>query len=481
MAERALNRRSVVIVGAGISGLATAYWLSKKGVNVKVLEKENRVGGVIQSESTNGYIFEYGPNSLLDISPRIGEMLADVGISAQVVKAYEQAIRRYVVRNGQLCEVPVHPIKLFQTPLFSWKAKVRILKEPFVDGRLDESEESVADFVRRRLGQEFLDYAIDPFVAGVYAGDAEHLSLQAAFPKLHQLEKEYGSLIKGAILGRKRRIQRQEVAKDRASMINFQGGMETLSKGLAKFLGERLQTRCFVQAITFKNGTFQLKLTGIHDSILSAPAVVLTTPTHVISDLIRLLHPATAQILDRVRYAPVAMVMMSFSKASIPNPVKGFGFLVPKVENRKILGTLWNSATFSGRAPEDQVLLTTFMGGMRQPELVELEEESLKRLVLNELAELMGIQNEPNVVRIRKWPRAIPQYAVGHLAIIKDLEEFETKFPGIFIGGNFRGGISVGDCIVSARKNAERIFRYLQQLSPVDNPKLSRQIETYKC
>jgi len=447
----------VVVVGAGISGLATAFHLQRRGHTVCVLEAASRAGGVIGSHRRDGVLYETGPNSTLDTTPLIGELLDAAGIAAERLDATAAAAKRYVLRGGRLVPLPTSPGAFLVTPLFSLGAKLALAREPFVAPAPPDREETVAAFVRRRLGAEFLDYAIEPFVAGIYAGDPERLSVQAAFPRLHALEQRYRSLIRGQILGARERAREREQAKNTASSFSFRNGMQTLPDALARAL-RGLETGVRVLRLARDDdGVFTVE--G-ERSDARARAVVLAVPADAAAGLARQLAPAAAQALDAIPYSPVAVVASAYRRADVKHALDGFGFLSPRKEGRAILGTLFSSSMFDGRAPDDTVLLTTFVGGARNPELARASPDEIVMAVDRELAALLGAAS-PLWREVVQWPRAIPQYTLGHLGRIAALEQAEAAVPGLFFRSNYRGGVSVGDCIKSADVAAAAVSAFL--------------------
>lgn len=461
-------KTDVAIIGAGISGLTAAHFLSKSGKSVVVLEKNNRIGGSIHSEKRDGFLIEHGPNSTLETTPILGELFADLNLQSQLQYATETANKRYIVRYGKLNALPASPPAFIKSNLFSASAKLRLLKEPFIKPAPPEKDESLGAFVQRRLGQEFLDYAINPFVAGVYAGKPETLCIKSAFPKLHQLEQEYGSLIKGAILGARKRKKSAEKAKSHAKMLSFQNGLQTVTDAIGKSLAKQIFTETAIMSIRRDGQQFEIDVQSPDgESHISATTLLLTIPAHQYEKLpFEFDFPLQGQFED-IYYPPVSMVYFGYKKQPDCVPLDGFGFLVPEKEQRQILGTLWSSSIFPGRMPDGGAALTTFVGGSRQPENALLPDEQLSELVQNDLRELMGISQKPDVVVIRKWQKAIPQYRLGHQQLMRDIELFEQKNPGMFISGNFRGGISVADCVKQAHGMSETISRFLVENNKV--------------
>jgi oxygen-dependent protoporphyrinogen oxidase len=458
----------VVVIGAGISGLAVAWWLRRSGVDVIVLERESWVGGTMRTIEEDGWLVETGPNSALETTPLFGQMFDELGILDERRYANEASNKRYILRDGKLYALPMSPGAFFKTSLWSSSGKLRLLKEPFI-GRATK-EETIAEFVERRLGREFLDYAINPFVAGVYAGSPEQLSVRVAFPKLYALEGKYGGLVKGMIKGRKERKQRAEKAKDRAKMFSFAKGMQTFPNAIAKELGERLMLGYEVNAVTksaaidgYDRYPFMIsyKCDG-QTEVVKAQAVVLATPSHVASRIMRQVSTSLAAKLHTIYYPPVTEVFLGFRGDQFKRPLDGFGYLVPAKEKRSILGTIWSSSIFENRAPSGHVALTTFVGGARQPELADYGDADLIDLVVKEIHSIMQGEGRPMFSKIVRWKKAIPQYNLGYHEILHAVEKFQSSEPGFFLCSNYRGGIAVGDCLMSAEKVASRVNEYLQ-------------------
>ena len=449
-----------VVIGAGISGLTAAFRLQQQGLTVEVLEAAPRAGGVIGSRRRDGFLFETGPNSTLDTTPLINALLADLGIAAERRDASAVAATRFIVRDGRLVALPTSPTAFLTTGAFTLSAKLRLLLEPFIAPAPAGVEESIAAFVRRRLGGEFLDYAIDPFVAGIYAGDPERISVPAAFPRLHALEQKYGSLIKGQIQGARERRKNAEKAKNAAASFSFADGMQTFTDALA---GRLRCVRTGVQVTRLARGgdgryTVEGDASGTPFA-RRARSVVLAVGAGAAAALVREIAPAAAGALTAIDYAPVTVAASAYRRADIAHALDGFGFLVPKKERRSMLGTLFSSSMFPGRAPEGAVLLTSFIGGRRNPDLPARPDAELAPMIHAELAALVGATGTPLWTEITRWPRAIPQYDLGHLGRVAHVDAAEAALPGLFFCASYRGGVSVGDCIKSAHAVADGVAR----------------------
>lgn len=450
---------SVAVIGGGITGLTAAFYLQRHGVPVTLYESSGRVGGAIQSLREGGYLAEFGPNTILETSPRVTELVQDAGLTSRRLDPDRAASARYVVRYGRPIAMPSSPFGMLGTDLFTWKAKLAIVREPFVTPRRDGKEESVAEFVIRRLGQEFLDHAIDALVAGVYAGDPYKLSVPHAFPKLGQLEARYGSLIKGQIFGARDRKKRGEVAKDRAPKFSFDLGLQVLPDTLREKLGGgvRLNSRVTGLAQADSGWTVTFEQEGVESREYHQSVVLATRAFELASLKVESTARLELPTLQDIRYPPVASVVLGFRREDVEHPCSGFGMLIPRVEGFKILGTIFSSSLFPNRAPAGHLTLTSYVGGERYPELAGLSADELTQITCEDLKKLLGVKGNPTFQHVVFYPRAIPQYNVGYGRFRDLMTDIESRAPGLFFAGHYRDGISLSDCIVSGRKVADRV------------------------
>jgi oxygen-dependent protoporphyrinogen oxidase len=451
--------KKVTVIGAGISGLATAYWLQKDGFDVTVVESRSEPGGAMQTIKEDGFLVDFGPNSGLETTPLIRQLAEEVGIADEMIYANESANKRYILKNDQLLPLPTSPPAFFKSKLFSTTAKLRLMKEPFVGKSEDGYYQSISEFVRRRLGQEFLDYAIDPFVSGVFAGNPDKLSVKSAFPKLYRLEELYGGLIKGMIRGARERKKRAEDSKQNAKMFSFINGMQTFPEAISKKL-KNVVYNFNIDKITKEKDQYIVKSSD--GSSIQSDIVLSTIPAYSLRDKILDFNTEILDHLHDVYYPPVMVLYVGFKKSQIGQPLDGFGYLIPSKEKKIFLGAIWSSTIFPNRAKDDEAAFTIFIGGARIPQVFDEGEESLIEKVLTEFKKIMKISGDPIYKNRRMWDKAIPQYNIGYIEHENYFDKFEKENPGFFIGGNFRGGISVGDCVKNSKLVAEKIVSSIE-------------------
>ncbi|MGJ8638182.1 MAG: protoporphyrinogen oxidase [Opitutaceae bacterium] len=435
------------IIGAGISGLALAWQIKRKGGDCTVLEESDCVGGAMRSVRDGAYLAEEGPNSILINDAKIEDFIYSIPeLPEQVVEASSEANKRFIVRNGKPHAVPMGPLSAMTTPLWSFGGKLRVLKEPFIKRIDPDLEESVADFVRRRLGDELYRYAINPLVGGIYAGDPEKLSLRYGFPKLYALEQEHGGLIRGAFAKLKGKSNEPKVRK---RIITFKQGITEFPQKIAKALGKDLHTGVSIEKIERTGDLWEVSWNGSKKACFEE--LIITIPSHRIGELPLPKELASSlTFLHDIDYPPLSVLSLAYKRTDITHPLDGFGALVPECENRKILGALFPSSLFKGRAPADEALITVFIGGERQPELANPNTDAIMETVTPELKELLGVQGEPTFCHHKYWKQAIPQYKLGYGKLLSQISQVESAHPGLRLTGNYRAGISVTYCIEAA-------------------------------
>jgi oxygen-dependent protoporphyrinogen oxidase len=452
---------TIGILGGGISGLTAAYRLQQQGIDVRVLEASDRVGGMIRTEQRDGFLVEHGPNSLRPTPAVLPRTLHDLELTSEVVSANEVASTRYVVRDGTPTPLPMSLRAFLTTDLLSTTAKLRLLTEPFRRTGTGV-DESVASFVQRRLGHEVLDYAVNPFVGGVFAGNPADLSVRHAFERLFTMEREHGSLLRGALHAARTRSDAAtaDVPDTPSGLFSFRDGLETLPQALADALGDRITRNAAVTAIRPDGAQCRVTVDTDDGSDTQAfDAVICTVPLHRLSAL-DLDTPVDCRPLTQVSYPPVSVLALGLARDDVVHPLDGFGMLVPAVEDDyRILGTIFSSTLFPERAPEDHVLLTTFAGGARDPDLGAADTDALQAVVERDLDALLGLRGAPTFVRHVQWARAIPQYSLDHSQVTATLDAIEDEHPRLFFAGNYRTGVSVGDAMASGADAAERVMR----------------------
>ena len=460
--------KPVAIIGGGITGLTAAFNLRQRGLPVILLEASGRVGGVVQSVRRNGYLAEFGPNSILETSPVISDLVRDLGLESRRFYSLPSAEKRYVVRDKRPVSIPSSAAGFLTTPLFSFPAKLRVLAEPFIGRAPEGVEESIAQFVVRRLGQEFLDYAIDPLVAGIYAGNPRLLSVPQAFPKLYALEQRYRSLFLGQVLGARARKRSGEVSKQTAKKLSFDDGLQVLIDALQSRLEGAIETSAPVHGLRRADGSWFIESErAANGSPVECGAVLLALPSHKIASLEIKSAPALdLSPLAEVYYPPVASVVLGFRRADVAHPLDGFGMLIPEKEGFDILGALFSSSLFPNRAPEGEVLITCYLGGARAPRLPLEPPEVLVETAVKNLETILGVRGRPTFQHVAVYPHAIPQYNLGFGKVRALMNDMELKAPGLFVAGHARDGVSLGDSIVSGHKVAGRIQAFLSS-----NPK----------
>ena len=387
-------------------------------------------------------------------------MISELGLDDEKIYPDNTSSNRFIVKNAKLLPLPLSPLSFFSSSLFNWKSKFKILREPFIPKWQDQYEESLSEFVLRRLGTNFLDYAVNPFVAGVYAGDPLNLSVKHALPKLYQLEQEYDSLIKGQIKKAKLPAQNEEIPRNKAKMFSFRKGLIVLTETLATKLKTPIEFNVKVKQVQKIARDWEVEFQQNNETkTLEADSLIYAGTGHQLANC-KIISNEELDLSfgNDIEYPPVSVLTLGYHKDQIQHDLNGFGMLVPKVENLQILGVLFSSSLFPGRAPKDYTALTVFIGGTRQPALALEAEEKRLEIAVNDLEMLLGITGSPAFVFHKQWTKAIPQYNMGYGEIKSKFQRLEKDNPGLYFTGNYREGISVADTILHAMHTADQII-----------------------
>lgn len=441
----------VVIIGGGLTGLTLAYLLQRKGVDFFLLEKDEKPGGVIRTLKRDGFTYEIGPNTGIIAHPEVAELFEMLFPDCELELADPKAENRWILKNGRWHALPTGLIAAVKTPLFSWKDKFGILAEPFRK-KGNEPMEPVSALVKRRLGQSYLDYAVDPFISGIYAGDPDSLITKYALPKLYALEQNYGSFIKGAI-GKAREHRTERDHKASRKVFSAKGGLGNLIAALAKNLPDNhLVFSAENIKVTDNNDGFTVGFKSRKDDLteIKTEKVVTTTGAYTLPGLFDFIESKQLLPVTGMKYAKVVQLIMAFNKWYGPM-LNAFGGLVPTKEKRNILGVLFPSSIFLNRAPEGGALLSVFVGGVKKPEMFDLEDTALVKMVNEEMYELLKINlSDPAFTEIHRYKHAIPQYDYTSPQRLQRIHELEAKHPGLILAGNIRDGIGIADRIKQA-------------------------------
>jgi len=495
--------KRVVIIGGGISGLAAAHRLlelsreSGKRVAVTILEAGSRPGGIVQTRERDGFLLESGPDSFISEKPAALALVKRLGLESHLIETNLHHRRSFIVREGRLRPVPegfhlLAPSRLWpfiKSDIFSWSGKARMALDLLLPRRelngtnvRNSAEESLAEFVRRRLGTEALERMAQPMIGGIYTADPERLSLQATMPRFLEMEREHRSLIRAL-----RKQNSPTVSEDAGSetsgaryslFLSFDRGMQVLTDTLEERISSfgshvptgaasgqtAIRVNTAVESITLQDGVSagedspKWKLITSGNETLLADAICLALPAYVSSRLLGTVDPQLAAALAEISYASSATINLGFKRDDIPHPLDGFGFVVPFIEKRSLIACTFSSVKFAGRAPQGHALLRAFVGGALQPELLELNGDELLARVLGDLRDLLGIERAPLFAEVTKWERSMPQYHVGHLERVKRIEARLAALPGLVVAGNAYSGLGIPDCIRSGEAAADRLF-----------------------
>jgi len=442
---------SCLIIGAGATGLGAALTLLDAGWQVTVAAEEPAPGGSARSFRENGFLCEAGPNTALLSKPEVADFLEKHGALGSAIDAAPNAKRRFLLKNGSLLAIPTSPPALIGTPLLSPLGKLRVLGDLFVSRGTDD-DESVLAFFSRRIGTEASREFLDPFVSGIYAGDASRLVMRHAMPGIFQMERQHGGIVRGFLAKAKER-RRQGRPRVKSRLVSWPGGIAELFSILSRPLGPSLLTSTRIDQVNHASGRFVAR-SG--ERTFEAEHLVIATPAREAARLAASLSNEAGQLAD-IPQAPMCVVHLGYARDQVGHPLDGFGALISRARGVRTLGVLFSSTLFPGRAPENHVLLTAFIGGRQDPEILNLNDRDLTAAVLFDIAPLLEINSNPVFHHVTRWPEAIPQYEPGHDRFIAACERAESQCPGLHLAGNYRGGISMPDCLLQGIALAARL------------------------
>jgi oxygen-dependent protoporphyrinogen oxidase len=458
-----------VVIGGGISGLAAAHRLLElsSSSRVTLIEASPRLGGTIRTDQREGFLLERGPDSFISEKPEAVALAKRLGLESRLIETKSDFRRSFIVRNGRLRPVPegfqlLAPSRIWPfliTDIFSLGGKARMAADLFLPRRTTNgvSDESLSSFVRRRLGREALERMAQPMVGGIYTADPETLSLRATLPRFLDMERDHRSLILAML--RKARSQASGTSGARYSLfLSFDEGMEVLVKTLANAIA-RCDIRLGTLVDTIEHNS-RWKIKTNREETIEADAICLAVPAYIAARLLSSTNQTLATQLKQIKYASTATINFAYRRAAIQHPLDGFGFVVPFIEKRSLIACTFSSVKFSGRAPEDHVLLRAFVGGALQPEMFDLDEAEMLARVEADLRELLGIGEKPLFAEVAKWQNSMPQYEVGHLDRVQAIENELQQTPGLSLAGNAYRGAGIPDCIRSGEAAAEKLFNY---------------------
>ncbi len=448
----------VAVLGGGITGLYAAHRLRRDlGVDaVVVLEASARAGGYVRTDVIDGFVCDAGPNGFVDKEPRMLEWIDALGISSELQRANKAAARRFLLKRGRLGEIDPPP-GFFLSPVLTFGAKARLMQEPFVPPKRDDAPESVWDFAARRVGREVADTLVSALVTGVFAGDPKRLSMAHCFPRMVELERKYGSLLKA--MNALRKEGGDKAVGLRGTLTSFRTGIGRLTERAAEALGASMQTGFDVEAIETTEGGYRVMSTGGGE--VRAENLIVALPVKRAAPLLTSIDHALSTALQSIEHAPVAVVCTAYPRESVRHDMNGFGFLVLPNETQRALGCIWTSSLFLDSAPKDFVFLRTLYGGMRDPKALALSDGDLTAQTQRDLNPILGIRDKPAMTHLFRHSGGIPQYGMRHADVLRAVENCESARAGLWFAGNGYRGVSLNDCVVSADRAATAALKRL--------------------
>jgi protoporphyrinogen/coproporphyrinogen III oxidase len=457
-----------LIIGGGISGLAIAHFLGlpERPSGWQIWEASNRLGGTIGTDVTEGYSIDWGPNGFLDREPLTLRLVHEIGLDDELERANEKSSKRFILKNGRLLEAPLSAGLMFRTPLLRPLEKMRVCAEPFIPGRRDDGDESVFDFAARRIGRGAAENLVDPMVSGIFGGLARELSLPSCFPIMREMETRYGGLVRAMIARTmaSRSARKQHPSENMKSggpggpggwLTSFYGGLDILVQRLQQRLQSAIQLDRAVSRIVRRENSWEVAAANGHT--IHAKRVVLACPTYAAAGFLKDFDRELAETFAEIPYAPIAVVATGHKRSDVSHPLDGFGFLIPRAQGLRTLGSIWTSSIFSGRAPDAYVQLRSMIGGAGDPSALQLSDDELWSVMKRELGPLVGIKNDPAFLRIYRWQLGIPQFTLGHRERRSRLEKLASRHHGLFMIGNAYYGVGLNDCVKMAQRVAKEI------------------------
>ena len=440
------NSENIIIIGAGITGLTLGFLLKQQGISFTILEKKQRSGGIILSHEQDGYFFDIGPHSAV-LDEATEKFIEQCGLKNEILFPEQSANRRFILRNNLLHELKPHPVNFIATSLLSAKGKLRLFAEPFIPQKKNNDEESLHHFIERRMGSEAADYLLNPFIAGIYAGNPKLLSAQAVFPKLIEMEQQHGSIFKAL-----RHYKKENPNAQERKIFSFKKGLHHFTEHLKNLLKDNLLEGVEVQQITKTANGFSVEAiqNGTNKNIESN-RIVITSPAYHTGKILSKLNASVSKHLANIKYPPILQLSLGYANSQIKKQLPSFGFLIPEKEHKTFLGAIFQSAVFSNRAPKGKSSFTLFIGGTRNADLFQqFSKEKITEKAVVEFQSIMQIKGKPETIFSYKWEQAIPQYELGYAKVLNEISNFEKQNEGIYLAGNYVSGVGVSDCIKKA-------------------------------
>jgi oxygen-dependent protoporphyrinogen oxidase len=447
----------VVVVGGGVTGLCAAFYLSQKygKDQVLLLEADDRLGGQTRTTRENGFVCDWGPNGFLDRESLTLKWAEDLGLTNELVRADEAAAHRFILRDGQLREIPLSPPKFLTSPILSLPGRLRVLAEPLIRSKTSEIE-SLWGFGARRIGKQAADFMIDPMASGIFGGDSKKLALAACFPRMMEMEHDHGSLF-GAMLAKRKTKKNVSASGPAGVLTSFEQGIGYLPDQIAKRDDFEVRTRTSVKSFESNGDGYTLNL---ESETVQTKALVLALPAFASAEVVGDFDAELTTTLKEIPFASMTVICAGYRREMVGHDLNGFGFLVPRNQNKRVLGCIWTSSVFGGRSPEGWVQLRTMIGGANDPDAINLSDKELIELFRRDVGPLVQVDSDPEFLKIFRWPRAIAQYNIGHLDRMRQIEAAEIRHPGLVLAGNSYRGVGLNDCVVSAHRAVDLISAF---------------------